>query len=86
MATSIICLFASLREEDEPGPWLIAAEDEFAWEGNSQRCEAVFEKARKEAEGAGWDVREVVLLVDYYGDNGVSQAFLAPKVKAEVER
>lgn len=81
--TRIYCLFASLKGE-EPGPWLIAAEDEYAWEGDEARCKAVFEKARAEAEESGWDVREVVLLVDYYTDTGIAKAFLPPEITAEV--
>jgi hypothetical protein len=76
----IYCLYASMK--DDPGPWLIAAEDEYAWEGDPDRCEASFKKVRDEARSCDWDVREVTLLVNV---DQVCKAFEAPEVKAIIE-
>jgi hypothetical protein len=63
MLVTVYTLWASMKGE-EPSPWMIAAEDEFSWEGNPERCEAVFDEARQLADRNGWDVREVNLEVD----------------------
>ena len=81
MTYQIFCLYASMKDESEPSPWLIAAEDEYAWEGDPDRCEAVFKKAREEAQSQGCDVREVTLNVDI---NSVCKAFTVTEVDAEV--
>jgi hypothetical protein len=59
----VYCLYAAMKDED-PSPWMIAAEDEYSWEGDPDRCEAVFAEARKQAESAGYVVREITLIVD----------------------
>lgn len=59
----IYTLWASVK--DEAAPWMIAAEDEYAWEGNPERCAAIFKVARANAEHSDFDVREVTLLIDY---------------------
>ncbi len=82
MTYSIFCLYASLKDEPEPSPWLIAAEDEFAWEGDPDRCEAVFKVARDLGDRSGWDVREVTLTVDI---DAVCKAFEPVEVEASVD-
>lgn len=77
---NVYCLYASLKED--VGPWLIAAEDEYSWEGNPERCEAVFQQARDEAAVNNWEVREVTLLVDL---GAIYKAFEPTEVQAEVE-
>jgi hypothetical protein len=81
MTYSIFCLYASIQGETEPSPWLIAAEDEYAWEGDPERCEAVFKKARDDAERNGWDVREVTLNSDI---NAICKAFEPAEIDATV--
>ena len=80
MSHQIYTLWAAVPEED-PGPWMIAAEDEFSWEGDPDRCETEFKQAREKAEEAGWRVVEVTLRVDY---GRVAEAFRATEVAAEV--
>lgn len=82
MKYQVFCLYASPKGE-EPSPWLIAAEDEYAWEGDPERCEAVFKRAREEAERSGWEVREVSLLADV---GAIYKAFEPTEVEAIVER
>lgn len=81
MKYRVYCLYASLKGE-EPAPWLIAAEDEYAYEGDPCRCDAVFQKAKDDAERNGWDVREVILLADI---RAVYKAFEATEVPATVD-
>jgi hypothetical protein len=81
MRYRIFCLYASLKGE-EPGPWLIAAEDEYAWEGAPERCEGVFAAARELAERNDWDVREISILVPM---DAVYTAFESPEIAATVE-
>ena len=66
---------------EEPLPWMIAAEDEFSWEGDGDRCEKVFADARALAEKNGWDVREITLVVD---GAKVCGAFEPVEIDAEV--
>ena len=79
MKYRIYALYASLKGEK---PWMIAAEDEYCWEANPDRCEAVFTAARKLAERNDWDVREVTLVLDI---DAVYKAFRAPEIDAEAE-
>lgn len=76
----VYTLWASTRED--PAPWLIAAEDEYAWEGDPDRCEASFKVARDNAERQDFEVREVTLLIDY---SEVARAFGPAEVEAKVE-
>lgn len=80
MSYRIFCLYASLKGE-EPAPWLIAAEDEHAWEGDPERCESAFKKAQAQAEQDGWETREVVLTLDI---SAVYKAFESPEIPAQV--
>lgn len=80
MKHHVYTLWASMKEE--AAPWMIAAEDEYAWEGNPDRCEAEFKAAREKAERDGFDVREVTLLLDY---GPVAKAFEPAEVEADVE-
>lgn len=78
MTYRIFCLYASMKGEEEPSPWLIAAEDEYSWEGDEDRCEAVFKAAREEAEKNGWEVREVTLLASI---DAIAKAFNPTEVR-----
>lgn len=60
--TAIYTLWARIPNDD--GAWMIAAEDEWCWEGDPQRCEASFKAARDRAERDGQSVREIVIRVD----------------------
>ena len=73
----VYTLWASMKD-DEPGPWMIAAEDEYSWEGDPDRCEKVFADARKLAERNDWEVREITLRFDY-------AAIVAPFEPTEVD-
>lgn len=77
----VYTLWASMKGDDS-GAWMIAAEDEFAWEGDPERCEGVFKAARTEAESQDFEVREVTLLLDY---GTVMAAFEPTETEAEVE-
>lgn len=79
---SIYTLWASMKCEDEPAPWMIAAEDEHSWEGNPERCDKVFAEAKALAERNDWDVREVVLSVSL---EAICAAFLPTRIEAHVE-
>lgn len=63
MTVTIYTLWASMRDS-EPSPWMLAAEDEYSWEGDPDRCDKVFADARAVAERNDWDVREVRITVD----------------------
>lgn len=76
----VYTLWASMKED--PAPWMIAAEDEFSWEGDPDRCEAAFKVARDKAEADDYEVREVTLLIDY---GQVMRAFEPAEIEAEVE-
>jgi hypothetical protein len=76
----VYTLWATLKEEDT-APWMIAAEDEFAWEGNPERCEAVFKEARTLADQNGWDVREIEIALPYAQ---IITAFSVPTITGEV--
>lgn len=76
----IYTLWASLKED--PGPWLIAAEDDHAWEGDPDRCEAAFKAAREKAEKDNFEVREITVLVPY---ENIVRAFEVPEVDGLVE-
>lgn len=78
--TRIYALFASVKGYD-PSPWMIACEDEFTWEGNPERCDALFKQKRAEAERDGNEVREMVIDVDY---EKVAAAFLPSEIGSEV--
>lgn len=82
MTYTIYCLYASMRD-DEPSPWMIAAEDEYAWEGNPERCEAVFKAARQLADRNDWDVREIELTVDL---DAIYAAFNPTSVQATAKK
>ena len=82
MKVSVFTLWATMPDGMDVHPWMIAAEDEASWEGDPDRCEAVFKEAREKAAEAGWEVREVTLSVDY---DKVVATFLPAKVEAEVE-
>ena len=81
MAHQIYTLWASLKGE-EPGPWMIAAEDEFSWEGDPDRCEKVFADARALAAKNDWEVRELVLTFEY---GKVIDAFIPAEIPVNVE-
>lgn len=81
MNVRVFTLWASMKGE-EPAPWMIAAEDEFSWEANGDRCDRVFADAKALAERNGWDVREITLVVNgdvIYGE------FEPLEVQVEVE-
>jgi hypothetical protein len=75
----IYTLWASLRED--PGPWMVAAEDQHSWEGNPERCEAAFQAARDECDKNDWAYREIEILVDY---EKIVACFESGVVEAEV--
>lgn len=81
MKYRVFCLYASMKDS-EPAPWMIAAEDEYSWEADPGRCDAVFRKAHADALENGWEVREVTLLIDI---DVIQKAFLPAEVEAEVE-
>ena len=60
--TAIYTLWARLPGDE--GAWMIAAEDEWCWEGDPDRCEAKFREAREREERNGNVVREVWINVD----------------------
>jgi len=76
----IYTLWANLPGDDA-APWMIACEDEFCWEGDPSRCESKFEIARTQARQSGFEVREIVLVVEY--DNVIAP-FRPSQVAAEV--
>lgn len=81
MTYQVFCLYASVKGE-EPSPCLIAAEDEYSWEGDPSRCEAVFKAARDLAERNDWEVREITLTVDI---EAVCRAFEPTEIVALLE-
>jgi hypothetical protein len=76
----VYTLFASLKDEDV-SPWMIAAEDEFSWEGNPERCEAAFKDANTLAALNGWDVRAIEVDLPY---DKIAAAFHRTEVTGEV--
>lgn len=76
--TAIYTLWARLP--DDEGAWMIAAEDEYSWEGDPDRCETKFKAAKDEAERLGYIVREVWVKVD---QNVIEGAFDPAKLDAE---
>jgi hypothetical protein len=56
-------LWAAMKGGD-PSPWMIAAEDEYSWEGDPDRCERVFQEARDLADRNEWEYREVKISVE----------------------
>ena len=75
----IYTLWARLPNDE--GAWMIAAEDEWSWEGNPDRCRASFHLARSNAEREGNAVREIELLVD---QEQIEAAFRPVEVGATV--
>ena len=63
MKVTIYTLWASMKGE-EISPWMIAAEDEYSYEGDPDRCDRVFQSARDLADRNSWDYREVQIEVD----------------------
>jgi len=63
MKLTIYTMWASMKGS-EPSPWMIAAEDEYSWEANPDRCDRVFQEARELADRNEWDYREVKVEVD----------------------
>lgn len=80
MKLTIWTLWASMRGE-EPSPWMVAAEDEYSWEGNPERCEKVFQDARDLCDKNEWDYREVKIEVDI---NQIAKCFESGDIKGEV--
>lgn len=81
MTIQVYTLWAALKED--PGAfWMVAAEDEFAWEGDPERCDAKFKAAQDEAEGQGFIVREVWIEVD---SSALDPAFHPTKIKGEAK-
>lgn len=78
----VYTLFAQLKGEDS-GVWMIAAEDEFSWEGDPDRCEAVFRDARHRADKNGWEVREIEVSLPY---DQIDAAFASPSIVGEVSQ
>jgi hypothetical protein len=60
--TAVYTLWARLP--DVEGAWMIAAEDEWCWEGDPDRCKSEFDQARAKAEAEGSVVREVWFYID----------------------
>lgn len=60
--TAIYTLWARLPNDE--GAWMIAAEDEWCWEGDPERCEQKFKEAREKVEADGNIVREVWINID----------------------
>ena len=81
MKLIVFTLWAAV-EGDADGVWMLAAEDEHAWENDPDRCEGVFEIAKRQAADSGFVTREVNLVVD---TEKVSQAFWATEIDADVE-
>lgn len=79
MKVKVYTLWASMKDEEDPSPWMIAAEDEFSWEGDPQRCEQVFAEARRRHDSS--EIREITLEVEW---DAVAAAFLPAEVAAEV--
>lgn len=77
--TNIYTLWARLPNDE--GAWMIAAEDEYCWEGDPARCEQKFKEARETHERSGFDVREVWIEVDH---ERIEVAFRPTQVTAEV--
>jgi hypothetical protein len=82
MKVRVYTMWASLKGTGEASPWMIAAEDEFSWEGDPDRCERVFQTARDLADRNEWDYREVTLHVDFHA---VAKCFMPNDVEVEVE-
>lgn len=60
--TAIYTLWARLPSNE--GAWMIAAEDEWYFEGNPEHCEEKFKEAKEAAERDGNIVREIWINVD----------------------
>lgn len=80
MTYEIYALYASLQ--GEAAPWMVAAEDEYSWEGDPDRCEREFQEWRDKAKENDWDVREITLTVDM---NKIIKAFEVPHIEVEVK-
>jgi hypothetical protein len=59
----VYCLYAALKGEEEPSPWMLLAADEYEFEQEPGRMKAKFDFEREFAARKGWEVREVVLVV-----------------------
>jgi hypothetical protein len=59
----VYCLYAALKGEEEPSPWMLLAADEYEFEQKPGRMKQRFDFEREFAEKKGWEVREVVLVV-----------------------
>lgn len=81
MNARVYTMWASMRSEDT-SPWMIAAEDEFSWEANADRCDEVFADARSLAEQNGWDVREITLVLE---GQKIFDTFAPVEVRSDVE-
>jgi hypothetical protein len=60
--TAIYTLWTRLPNDE--GAWMIAAEDEWCWEGDPDRCQKSFAEARAKAEKDGQVVREIWINID----------------------
>jgi hypothetical protein len=77
---NVYTIWATPKDE-EPSPWMIAAEDQFCWEADPERCERVFAVAKEDAARNGWEVREITFSVDW---DAVFDAFHPVTLDAEV--
>lgn len=82
MNVDIYTLWAALKLED-PSPWMVAAEDEFSWEGNPDRCERVFQQARELCDEKDLDYREVTIEVDI---DDIVRCFESGRVSGSVKQ
>jgi len=82
MKHRVYTLWAAMKGEQDFSPWMVAAEDEFSWQGDPDRCERVFQTARNLCDRNNWAYREVELSFDY---NAVARCFESGEVDAEVE-
>jgi len=76
----IYTIWAAMKDYPESF-WMLAAEDEYSWEGDPDRCDAVFQTARDKADVNGWITREVEITVPF---EDIAKTFLAGKTEGEV--